>query len=261
MSDWLGPFDLAATLTCGQCFRWREGEDGSFSGVAFGRTLTVSEESAGQAAEDPLWRSYFDLDLDYGAIRRELSALSPELETAASFAPGIRILRQDPWEALCSFILSQNNNIPRIIGIVDRLCENFGEPLPEGGFSFPEPERLAGLSVEDLAPLRCGFRARYVLDAARRVAGGELPLDEVAVLPLPEAREALRTIDGVGPKVAECALLYGMHRLDAFPLDVWMRRAMQTLFPGKSPDFFGPFAGIAQQYVFHYSRLHPELFG
>ena len=115
--------------------------------------------------------------------------------------------------------------------------------------------------MEDLAPLRCGFRARYVLDAARRVAGGELPLDEVAVLPLPEAREALRTIDGVGPKVAECALLYGMHRLDAFPLDVWMRRAMQTLFPGKSPDFFGPFAGIAQQYVFHYSRLHPELFG
>lgn len=261
MSDWLGPFDLAATLTCGQCFRWREGEDGSFSGVAFGRTLTVSEESAGQAAEDPLWRSYFDLDLDYGAIRRELSALSPELETAASFAPGIRILRQDPWEALCSFILSQNNNIPRIMGIVDRLCENFGEPLPEGGFLFPEPERLAGLSVEDLAPLRCGFRARYVLDAARRVAGGELPLDEVAVLPLSEAREALQTIDGVGPKVAECALLYGMHRLDAFPLDVWMRRAMQTLFPGKSPDFFGPFAGIAQQYVFHYSRLHPELFG
>ena len=261
MSDWLGPFDLAATLTCGQCFRWREGEDGSFSGVAFGRTLTVSEESAGQAAEDPLWRSYFDLDLDYGAIRRELSALSPELETAASFAPGIRILRQDPWEALCSFILSQNNNIPRIMGIVDRLCENFGERLPEGGFSFPEPERLAGLSVEDLAPLRCGFRARYVLDAARRVAGGELPLDEVAVLPLSEAREALQTIDGVGPKVAECALLYGMHRLDAFPLDVWMRRAMQTLFPGKSPDFFGPFAGIAQQYVFHYSRLHPELFG
>ena len=101
MSDWLGPFDLAATLTCGQCFRWREGEDGSFSGVAFGRTLTVSEESAGQAAADPLWRSYFDLDLDYGAIRRELSSLSPELETAASFAPGIRILRQDPWEALC----------------------------------------------------------------------------------------------------------------------------------------------------------------
>lgn len=260
MSAWLGPFDLAATLTCGQCFRWRQREDGSFSGVAFGRPLTISEKTAQQAAADPLWRSYFDFDLDYGAIRRELSALSPELKTASSFAPGIRILRQDPWEALCSFILSQNNNIPRIMGIVDRLCEGFGEPLPEGGFSFPGPERLAGLSVEDLAPLRCGFRAKYVLDAARRVAGGELPLSEIAALPLPEARQALQQIQGVGPKVAECALLYGMHRLDAFPLDVWMHRAMDTLFPGKSPEFFGPWAGIAQQYIFHYSRCHPELF-
>ena len=259
MSDWLGPFDLAATLTCGQCFRWREGEDGSFSGVAFGRTLTVSEESAGQAAADPLWRSYFDLDLDYGAIRRELSSLSPELETAASFAPGIRILRQDPWEALCSFILSQNNNIPRIMGIVERLCEAFGDPLPGGGFSFPPPERLAPLSVSDLAPLRCGFRARYVLDAAGKVSSG-LDLAAAGRLPLPEARQALREIDGVGPKVAECVLLYGLHRLDAFPVDVWMRRAMDVLLPGVSPESLGPYAGVAQQDLFHYSRRHPELF-
>ena len=136
------------------------------------------------------------------------------------------------------------------MGIVDRLCENFGEPLPEGGFSFPEPERLAGLSVEDLAPLRCGFRARYVLDAARRVAGGELPLDEVAVLPLPEAREALQTIDGVGPKWRECALLYGMPGSTPFPWTCGCAARCRRCFPGKSPDFFGPFAGIAQQYVF-----------
>src|SRR5699024_513061 len=146
---------------CGQCFRWRENADGTFTGVASGRRLTVSPDAA---PDDPFWRDYFDPSLDYASIRRELAARSPVLAEAAAFAPGIRILRQDPWEALCSFILSQNNNIPRIMGIVERLCEAFGDPLPGGGFSFPPPERLAPLSVSDLAPLRCGFRARYVLD-------------------------------------------------------------------------------------------------
>lgn len=259
MSAWPEPFDLAATLTCGQCFRWRENPDGSFTGTAAGRTLTVRPDDAGEAFSDPFWRGYFDLDLDYGAIRDGLSSLSPALAEAASYAPGIRILRQEPWEALCSFILSQNNNIPRIMGIVDRLCASFGDPLADGGFSFPGPERLAALSPEDLAPLRCGFRARYVIDAARKVAGG-LDLEALRTAPLPEAREALQSIHGVGPKVAECALLYGLHRLDAFPLDVWMRRAMASLFPGCAPETFGPYAGIAQQYIFHYSRRHPELF-
>ena len=244
MTAWPDAFDLAATLSCGQCFRWRENADGTFTGVASGRRLTVSPDAA---PDDPFWRDYFDLSLDYASIRRELAARSPVLAEAAAFAPGIRILRQDPWEALCSFILSQNNNIPRIMGIVERLCEAFGDPLPGGGFSFPPPERLAPLSVSDLAPLRCGFRARYVLDAAGR-------------LPLPEARQALREIDGVGPKVAECVLLYGLHRLDAFPVDVWMRRAMDVLLPGVSPESLGPYAGVAQQDLFHYSRRHPELF-
>lgn len=258
--------NIQKTFECGQCFRFIPDGDG-YSGVAFGRALHVTQDGDAvllygvrQPEYEEIWARYFDLDRDYDALSAAFCN-DETLRTAYTFSRGIRILSQDPWETLCSFILSQNNNIPRIMGIVDRLCENFGEPLPGGGFSFPEPERLMDLSAEDLAPLRCGFRARYVLDAARRVGSGELPLNEIAALPLPEAREALQVIDGVGPKVAECALLYGMHRLDAFPLDVWMRRAMQTLFPGKSPDFFGPYAGIAQQYVFHYSRLHPELFG
>ena len=259
MTAWPSPFDLPATLTCGQCFRWRENADGSFSGVASGRMLTVRPDTPGEWLGGPFWRRYFDLDLDYASIREELSALSPALAEAAAYAPGIRILSQEPWEALCSFILSQNNHIPRIMGIVDRLCAAFGDPLPGGGFSFPGPERLAPLSPEDLAPLRCGFRARYVIDAARKVAGG-LDLESLREAPLPEARQALQAIDGVGPKVAECALLYGLHRLDAFPVDVWMKRAMAALFPGETPERFGPFAGIAQQYIFHYSRRHPELF-
>ena len=119
---------------------------------------------------------------------------------------------------------------------------------------------LMGAAPEDLQPLRCGFRAPYILSAARLVADGTVDLPAIGSLPLPEAREQLMRIKGVGPKVAECALLYGMHRLDAFPMDVWIKRAMSTLFPGKKPEDFGPYAGIAQQYLFHYSRMHPELF-
>lgn len=187
--------------------------------------------------------------------------MSPVLQEAAQYASGIRILRQDPWEALCSFILSQNNHIPRIRGMIARLCETLGDPLDTGtDFDFPTPEKLAGCSPDDLAPIRAGFRTRYLLDAAQRVARGEVDLTACQTLPLPEARQMLQQIHGVGPKVAECILLYGCHRLEAFPLDVWMLRAMETWFPGQSAADFGPYAGVAQQLIFHYSRMHPTYF-
>ena len=130
-----------------------------------------------------------------------------------------------------------------------------------GRFSlFPRPERLANCTVEDLAPLRCGFRARYLIDAAQKVSGGQVDLEQLRTLPLMEAREQLMQIVGVGVKVADCALLYGLHRLEVFPMDVWMKRVMTRWFAGKEPDCFGPYAGIAQQYLFHYSRNHPECF-
>lgn len=263
----ISDFNLAETLDCGQCFRWDAQPDGSFRGIAFDRHLhvyidgdTLVLDGAGEEDFLRYWRGYFDLDFDYAAVRTALSAQSEEMAQAARYAPGIRLLKQDPWEALCSFIISQNNNIPRIKGIIARLCQCFGEPLEGGGHSFPPPQRLRGLTPEDLQPLRCGFRAAYLLSAAQKVADGEIDLEAVSIMALPEAREQLMRIKGVGPKVAECALLYGMHRLDAFPMDVWMKRAMGTLFPGKSPEYFGVYAGIAQQYLFHYSRMHPELF-
>ncbi len=253
-------FDLVQTLECGQCFRWNRQPDGSYTGVASSRILNISPETCNNALRDPFWKHYFDFDLDYDGIRADLAESDPVLAQAAEFAPGMRILNQDPWEALCSFIISQNNNIPRIKGIVARLCDAFGEEIGTGEHTFPAPERLAVLCEDDLAVVRCGFRARYLLDAARKVASGEIDLEQVRKLPLDEAREKLTGIVGVGPKVADCALLYGLHRLDAFPMDVWMKRAMQTLFPGKTPESFGPYAGIAQQYIFHYSRMNPELF-
>ena len=146
--------------------------------------------------------------------------------------------------------MSQNNHIPRIRGIVERLCEGFGAPIPGGGFSFPAPQALAGCSVEELAPLRAGFRAKYVLDAARRVAAGEIDFDTLRALPLENARAKLEEICGVGPKVADCTLLYGLHRLDAFPVDVWVRRALAAYLPGADPKEFGEAAGLLQQVLF-----------
>ncbi|MGN0498676.1 MAG: DNA-3-methyladenine glycosylase family protein [Acutalibacteraceae bacterium] len=259
-------FDLAQTLDCGQSFRWEELENGDFKGVAFDREVTVHLDGGefyifgGKAEDGSLWGDYFDLDFDYGVIKNELSALSPVLKSAAEYAPGIRILKQDSWEALCSFIISQNNNIPRIKGIIKRLCESFGDKTPDGGFTFPSAQRLSQLTVEDLAPLKSGFRAKYLIDAALKVSSGEINLNEVRIMPIDEARQSLMKIKGVGPKVAECALLYGMHRLECFPMDVWMKRAMAVLLPEFTIEDLGQYAGIAQQYIFHYSRMHPELF-
>ena len=258
--------DLAQTLDCGQSFRWTEHEDGSFSGIAFGKFVTVRLENNTLYIEntnkknfEKIWYDYFDLSLDYGKIRNEISMLHPVLCEAAKYAPGIRILRQEPYEALCTFIISQNNNIKRIKGIVQRLCEYFGEKI-EGGYAFPTAEKMAQLTPDDLAPLRAGFRNRYLIDASQKVASGAVDLEKCRYCDYDEARAELMKITGVGVKVADCTLLFGLHRIEAFPVDVWMKRAMEKLFPNMKPEDFGEYAGIAQQYIFHYSRMHPELF-
>lgn len=262
-------FDLAQTLDCGQAFRWElDPEDPSlWRGAAYGRPLSLRqageyiELSCSQEDFELIWRGYFDLGEDYGYIRAELSQFSPVLAEAAAFAPGIRILRQEPWEALCSFVLSQNNNIRRIKGIIGRFCQLFGCPIDGSGlYTFPTPERIAALSPADLEPLRCGYRAGYVRDAAQKAAGGQIDFARILAEPAGFGRQELRKINGVGPKVAECTLLYGFHKTECFPMDVWMKRAMAQLLPGIKPEDFGPHAGLAQQYIFHYSRLHPEVF-
>lgn len=254
----LEDMDLGQTLDCGQCFRFEPLPDGGWRGIAGGRGAVLHQREDGLHIQpgDDFWREYLDADRDYAAIRREF-VQDQALRVCVEHAPGIRVLRQPAWEALTAFIISQNNNVPRIKGILARLCRAFGEPVG-WDFGFPSPETLAALSAEDLAVLRCGWRDDYLLDAAEKVASGALPLEQIAQLPLPEARQALQTIRGVGPKVAECVLLYGMGRLEAFPLDVWMKRAMAVLFPGRKPEDFGPYAGIAQQYIFHFCRCHPQ---
>ena len=262
----LGPFSLDEILGCGQCFRWKKTPDGLWEGVVQGVLLRVRQQQDrllfygldGQTFLQVAF-PYFDFGTDYAAINRQILK-DPVLRPARDYAPGIRILRQDPFECLCTFIISQNNNIPRICGIVDRLCTLYGAPAKGGGYAFPTPEVFATMTEEQFAPLRCGFRQKYLRDMGRKLCDGTVQLAAVQALPLPEAREHLMQIMGVGPKVADCVLLFGFHRLEAFPMDVWMKRAVARLYPDGLPKVFGPYAGVAQQYIFHYARHHKELF-
>ena len=252
-------FDLKQKFMCGQCFRWTETENGGFSGIALGRRLELFQNGdeitlLGISEEDiPVWRNYFDLDTDYSEYIKRFSA-DETLKAACAHSPGIRILRQEPFETLISFIISQNNNIPRISGIIGRLCESFGEKISDGVYAFPTAKALKGITPEELAPLRAGFRARYIADAVEKVNSGDVSFDEVSAFPLDKAREHLKRIVGVGDKVADCVLLFGFHRLDAFPKDVWIKRVMEQYYPNGLPDCTKGIEGVAQQYLFDYVR-------
>ncbi len=252
-------FGLEETFDCGQAFRWERFDDTSWVGIALGRKMRVGHENGVITLYDctiseyeEKWRSYLDIDRDYGEI---ISIISQDttLKKAAEGNSGIRILKQDTWEALCSFIISQNNNIPRIKGIVERLCESFGEPLENGGFTFPSALKIATLEPEDLAPIRSGFRARYIIDGARKYLDG-IDLDLIMTADTDTARAELMKITGVGTKVADCTLLFGFQRIDALPKDVWIKRAIEQYFNGCFPECAMPYAGIAQQYLFNYIR-------
>ncbi len=252
-------FSLADTLDCGQAFRWHE-DNGRWIGVAHGRKIALKKdgndviiEGTGKEDFDNIWRNYFDLDRDYSHIIKVVSS-DPKLCKICEQTSGIRLLRQDPWEALCSFIISQNNNIPRIKGIIERMCENFGEDIG-GAYSFPTADKIANLTVEELAPLRSGFRAKYIIDAAKKVADGSLPINDLCNMDKESATQLLMTVNGVGPKVASCALLFGCGHIECFPIDVWIKRAMAVLFSDELPKEAIPYAGIVQQYIFHYSRI------
>ena len=255
-------FELAATFDCGQCFRFNEADDGAYVGVASGRSARFYDGGDSvilECGDDDrdFWLDFLDYDRDYKSV---IETLKDEelLYKIANYGRGIRILRQEPWEALCSFIISQNNNIPRIKGIIERLCESFGERLIDGMYSFPSAERIAKCTEEDLSYLRAGFRVRYILDASRKVAGGEIDLSALYKMPYDDAKAVLMTICGVGEKVANCVLLFGLGHINAFPQDVWIKRIMESKFSSGLPECCEGSKGIIQQYLFYYYRSHSE---
>ncbi len=253
-------FNLARTLLCGQCFRFNLLEDNRYEIIAGNKKIfakqvddTLILEGTDRTEFDQFWHDYFDFGRDYEKLDA-LLCTDKVLSVASPYAKGIHILKQEPFETLCSFIISQNNNIPRIKGIISRLCELCGEKIDDDTYAFPTADKIAKLTVDDLAPIRSGFRAKYLVDAANKVASGEIDLSLPYTMPLDEAREYLKQIKGVGDKVADCVLLFAYGRFDSFPKDVWIKRIMAENYPDGLPEKFEDVAGIAQQYLFHYFR-------
>jgi N-glycosylase/DNA lyase len=271
-------YDLAATLNCGQAFRWRW-RDPYWAGVIGTHWVRLRSTSGSimAAVTSPVadwnWLThYLQLDLDLSRVVRTFPDDEP-MRTAVAACRGLRLLRQDPWECLASFILSSTKQIVQIQQVIARLCEMYGEPLavapgwPPAAL-FPSPACLARATETELRACRMGFRAPYLLASARAIVDGQCDLARLQTLPLEVARAELMQLPGVGRKVADCVLLFACGFQSAFPVDVWVMKALRQLyFPRRrvglprlhrfAATHFGPFAGYAQQYLFHYMRTRP----
>ncbi len=278
----LRDFDLTHTLECGQCFRWEKEVDGSYTIVAFRHAINLRTEGLDQDKclyidnatiedWDNLWRSYFDIDRDYGQLKKTILKMdkSKHMKEAIVFGAGMRILNQDRWETIISFILSQNNNMARIKKCVEGVCQHFGEPIGEYKgkmrYSFPTPERLAEIEEAELDVCKLGYRAKYISQTARKLVGdGVDTLEMLADADKSEVNTYLRTLSGIGPKVANCITLFAFRKYDSFPVDVWVKRIMSVLYGLDEGDLagmerfaaekYGDLGGFAQQYLFFYAR-------
>ena len=256
-------FDIRKIADSGQCFRLNPNQDGGYTLVAKGRVLRAVEADGclldcTQAEFDALWRDYFDLQTDYAAIRAGVEPDDAFLRRACDYGRGIRMLRQDPWEMLVSFIISQRKSIPAIKYCIEAICARYGELITCAGeklYTFPSPEKLAALDEAHFLACSLGYRAKYVLSCARMIASGALDLGKIASLDDEALYSALLTVSGVGEKVANCVMLFGYHRLSRFPRDVWINRIEAREYQGAFPTGrYLETAGVLQQYIFYYGR-------
>ena len=273
-------FELEHVFDCGQCFRWNKNEDGTYTGVFGNNVINVARNQndviftgicEGNIQE--ICEDYFDLKRDYEKIKKELSLIDENVKKSVKFGKGIRILNQDLWEMIISFIISANNNIPRIKGIIERICKKYGNEIKWRGetyYTFPTPEQLSKASVQNLRNLGLGFRDVRVYETTRKIESGEFSLENLSKeKDASEIRNKLLTLDGVGPKVADCIMLFStLKRLEVFPIDVWVRRVMNELYIKNEDETkvskkeieklarekYGDLAGIAQQYLFYWKR-------
>ena len=232
-------FELADIFECGQCFRWNKEENGSYTGVFHKNVLNVDKKDDEvifkgicEGNIEKICTNYFDLNRDYSKIKEELSKIDDNLKTSVEYGKGIRILNQDLWETIISFIISANNNIPRIKGIIERLSKAYGNKIEYEGkeyYTFPTPEQLKNVSVQDFRSLGLGFRDIRLYETTHMILDKEVDLNGLSKMPTKKAREELLRLSGVGPKVADCILLFStLKRFDVFPIDVWVRRVMNV---------------------------------
>ncbi len=273
-------FEPKHIFECGQCFRWDEEQDGSYTGIVKNNVINVKKvdnsivfESLGADNLEELVIDYFDLNRDYEKIKDELSKIDEYLANSIKYGSGIRILNQDLWETIISFIISANNNIPRIKGIINRISQKYGTEIEWKGkkyYTFPTVENLAKATVEDLRSLGLGFRDIRVYNTTHKILEKQVDLEKLhQEVDTKKVRDTLLTLDGVGPKVADCILLFStLKRFDVFPIDVWVRRVMNELYIKKEDETkvnkkdieklakekYGNLEGIAQQYLFYWKR-------
>lgn len=276
----LDSFNLRDIFECGQAFRFQREEDGSYTAIHRGRVINLKEEDdkvlLKNTDEDEfkeIWWDYFDLSTDYGEIKKNFS-VDPIMKEAISYGEGIRILKQDYFETLISFIVSANNQIPRIKKIIEEISKKYGRKIEvkddfagsdRDFYSFPSPEELSLCTPDELRnEIKTGFRAERIWEAANKVRKGDFDVDSIADLSYEDGKEVLMSLNGVGPKVANCVLLFGYNKTTAFPVDVWVKRIMEDLYfkkdtPNKTieafgKEKFGDLSGYAQQYLFYYAR-------
>ena len=271
-------FEPKDIFECGQCFRWNREENGSYTGVFSDCVLNVKKcegnivFNGNENVTEEKINEYFDLNRDYSKIKKELSKVDNNLLEATNFGSGIRILNQDLWETIISFIISANNNIPRIKGIIEKISKKYGKEIKfneKSYYEFPTPKELSKATVEDLKNLGLGFRDVRVYETTKMINSKEFDLDELYTLDTKQAQEKLLTLSGVGPKVADCILLFStLKRFDVFPIDVWVRRVMNDLYIHEQDEKklnknyirkiadtkFGTLEGMAQQYLFYWKR-------
>lgn len=273
-------FELKDIFECGQCFRWNKEQDGSYIGVVNNNVIKVTKneneitfKSVGEDNLKELVTYYFDLERDYDSIKEKLSKIDENMKKSIEYGKGIRILNQDLWETIISFIISANNNIPRIKGIIDRMSKAYGKEIIFEGknyYTFPTVDELSKASIEDFRKLGLGFRDVRVYETTKILKEKQVDLDYLSKeKDFNKVRNVLLTLPGVGPKVADCILLFSsLKRWEAFPIDVWVRRVMNELYIGNEDETkvkkeqiekiayekFGSLAGIAQQYLFYWKR-------
>jgi len=272
-------FELSDIFECGQCFRWNIESDGSYTGVVKDAVINVKKIGneiifTGNSKGDfeSLIKDYFDLKTNYTEIKKKLASIDENLKISTEFGKGIRILNQDLWECIISFIISANNNIPRIKGIIERISEKCGEKVTwkdKDYYLFPTVEELSKLSVSDLRALGTGFRDKRIYKTTQMILNNEVSIDKITKMKNTlEIREELLKLDGVGEKVADCIMLFALKRYDSFPIDVWVRRVMNTLYIHNEDEtkvtkkaiqecaynLFEEKQGLAQQYLFYWAR-------